>query len=116
MKLCIFVEIHATNAFFSCPHSEVQYIFLKNIRKVPLKITSKRMLSVVEDIESSANIAKSDLIDILNSDSDSSDISLSVRERCKRLVIEDDTDDEDHSNHQQLELWIWKEETNVPKI
>lgn len=83
-------------------------------------MSSKRLLTVVEDIENSANIAKSDLIDILNSDSDSSDISLPVRKRCKRLIIEDDTDDEDHSNnsnnHQQSELWIWKEETNDPKI
>ena len=29
--------------------------------------------------------------------------------------MEDDTDDEDHSN-QQSELWIWKEETNESKI
>nr|XP_033190357.1 piggyBac transposable element-derived protein 4-like [Bombus vancouverensis nearcticus] len=79
-------------------------------------MSSKRILSVVEDIENSASIAKSDLIDTLNSDSDSSDISLLVRKRCKRLIIEDDTDDEDHSNHQQSELWIWKEETNDPKI
>lgn len=79
-------------------------------------MSSKRILSVVEDSESSVNIANSDLIDILNSDSDSSDILLPLRKRCKRLVIEDDTDDEDHSNHQQSELWIWKEETNEPKI
>ena len=64
-------------------------------------MTSKRILSVVGNIVNSANIAKSDLIDILNNDSDSSDISLPVRKRCKRLIIEDDTDDEDHSNHQQ---------------
>ena len=37
------------------------------------------MLSVVEDSESSANIANSDLINILNSDSDSSDILLPLR-------------------------------------
>ena len=30
-------------------------------------------------------------------------------------LLEDDTDDEDHSN-QQSELWIWKEETNESKI
>ena len=41
------------------------------------------MLSVVEDSESSANIANSDLIDILNSDSDSSDILLPLRKRYK---------------------------------
>ena len=73
------------------------------------------MLSVVEDSESSANIPDSDLIDILNSDSDSSDILLPLRKRYKRLAIEDDTDDEDRSN-QQSELWIWKEETNKLKI
>ena len=73
------------------------------------------MLSVVEDSDSSANIANSDLIDILNSDSDSSDILLALRKCCKRLAIEDDTDDEDHSN-QRSELWIWREETNEPKI
>ena len=78
-------------------------------------MSSKRMLSVVEDSESSANIANSDLIDILNSDSDSSDILLLLRKRYKRLVIEDDTDDEDRSN-QQSELWVWKEETNESKI
>ena len=75
-----------------------RYILLKNIRKVPIKMSSKRMLSVVEDSESSANIANSDLIDILNSDSLSSDILLPLRERFKRLVIEDDTNDENHSN------------------
>ena len=73
------------------------------------------MLSVVEDSKSSANIANSDLIDILNSDSDCSDILLPQRKRYKRLVIENDIDDEDHGN-QQSELWIWKEETNKPKI
>ena len=51
------------------------------------------------------------MIDTLNSDSDSGDILISLRKRYNRLVIEDDTDDEDHSN-QQSELWIWKEETN----
>ena len=91
-----------------------RYILLKNIRKVLLKVSSKRTLSVVEDNESSAIIANSDLIDILNSDSDSSDILLPLRKRYKRLVIEDDTDDEDHSN-QHSELWIWKKE-NEPKI
>ena len=55
------------------------------------------------------------MIDILNSDSDSSDILLPLRKRYKRLVIENDIDDEDHGN-QQSELWIWKEETNKPKI
>jgi hypothetical protein len=58
------------------------------------------MLSVVEDSESSANIAKIDLIYILNGDSDSSDILLSLPKCFKRLVIENDTKDEDHSNHQ----------------
>ena len=53
-----------------------------------------------------ANIAKNDLIDILNSDSDSSDILLSLPKRFKRLVNEEDTEDEDHSNHQQSEMWI----------
>ena len=61
-------------------------------------MSSKRILSVVEDNESSGNIANSDLIDILNSDSDNSDILLPLRKRYKRLVIEDDIDDEDHSN------------------
>ena len=55
------------------------------------------------------------MIDILNSDSDSSDILLPLRKRYKRLVIENDIDDEDHGN-QQSELWIWKEETNKLKI
>ena len=41
------------------------------------------MLSVVEDSESSANIVNSDLIDILNTDSDSSDILLPLRKRYK---------------------------------
>ena len=39
-----------------------------------------------------------DLIDILNSDSDSSDILLSLRKRYKWLVIKDNTDDGNRSN------------------
>ncbi|CAL7952177.1 unnamed protein product [Xylocopa violacea] len=66
-------------------------------------MSSKRILSVDEDSESSANIGSCDLIDILSSNSYSSDILLPIRKHWKRLVIEDDFDDEDHNNYQQLE-------------
>ena len=59
---------------FFCRIRTCKYIFLKNIRKVPLKMSSKGLLSIVDDSESSINIVKSDFIDILNSDNDNSDI------------------------------------------
>ena len=37
-------------------------------------MSSKGLLSIVDDSESSINIVKSDFIDILNSDNDNSDI------------------------------------------
>ncbi|CAL7948487.1 unnamed protein product [Xylocopa violacea] len=58
------------------------------------------ILSVDEDSESAANIANSDLTDILNRNSDNCDILLPVREPWKPLA-EDDTEDEDHSDHRQ---------------
>ncbi|CAL7935933.1 unnamed protein product [Xylocopa violacea] len=78
---------------------EITYIFSTNIKKLPLKMSSKRILSVDEDSESSVNMANSDSMDILNSDSDSSDVSLPVRRGWTPLVVEDDSDDEDHRNH-----------------
>ncbi|OAD61679.1 hypothetical protein WN48_08005 [Eufriesea mexicana] len=56
-----------------------RYIVLKNIRKYALKNVFKNNVSVGEDIEDSANTASSNLIEILNIDTDSSDILLSVR-------------------------------------
>ena len=50
---------------------------------------SKRKFNVDEDSKSCANIANNDLIDIFNSNRDSSDILSPIRKRCKRLVIED---------------------------
>ncbi|CAL7948427.1 unnamed protein product [Xylocopa violacea] len=55
------------------------------------KLTLERILSVDEDSGSSADIAHSDSIDILNIDSIISDILLSVRKRSKPLITEDDT-------------------------
>ena len=80
---------------------------------------AKRKLRVDKNRKSCANRANKDLIDIWNSDTDSSDIVFPVRKRCKRLIIEDDTDDEEHINdtyHQQSEGWVWKEKNNKPKI
>lgn len=57
-------------------------------------------LNVVDDNKSFVNIAKVDFINILNSDSDTFFL---LRKHCKRLIIKDDTDNEDH-NHQQSEL------------
>ncbi|KAK1120880.1 hypothetical protein K0M31_011080 [Melipona bicolor] len=50
-------------------------------------------------------------VDTFATESDSSDIIRSVRKKCKRLVI-DDISDED----QLSEPWIWKEIRNSPKI
>ncbi|CAL7947469.1 unnamed protein product [Xylocopa violacea] len=89
--------------------SYVQIYFLERFRKLPLKVCSERILSVDEDSESSANVANSDLIGILNSDNDNSDILLPVRRRWKPFNIEDDTDDEDHSNHRQSDARALRE-------
>ena len=39
-----------------------------------------------------------------------------VIKHCKQLIIRDDTDDEEHNNHQLSEEWIWEEKNNIPKI
>lgn len=64
-------------------------------------MSSKRKFSLDEASESCANIANNDLVDIF-----SSDILFCVRKRCKQLLIEDDTDDEDRINYQLSEKWI----------
>ena len=64
-------------------------------------MSSKRKFSNVEINESSANIANN-LRDICDSDSsDSSDFLFPVIKHCKQLIIRDDTDDEEHNNHQR---------------
>ena len=79
-------------------------------------MSSKRKFSNVEINESSASIANS-LRDICDSDSsDSSDFLFPVIKHCKQLIIRDDTDDEEHNNHQLSEEWIWEEKNNIPKI
>ncbi|XP_017752724.1 PREDICTED: piggyBac transposable element-derived protein 4-like [Eufriesea mexicana] len=76
----------------------------------------ERKFSDDDDSESSSSIAQSDFIDIFDSDSESSDILSPVRKRCKQLVIEDDIDDDVYIDDQQSEHWIWKEESNKPKV
>lgn len=39
-----------------------------------------------------------------------------VRKRPRRLIIEDDSDDEDSIYQQLSEQWIWEEKNNTPKI
>ncbi|KAL2723604.1 Selenoprotein Pa [Vespula maculifrons] len=56
--------------------------------------------NIDEDSESCANIANNDLIDIFNSNSDNSGSLFTVQKHCKRLVVEDDIDDEALINYQ----------------
>lgn len=62
-------------------------------------------------IEDSDNIATNDFTTCLDS---SSDIVRIVRKIGKRLVIDEETDDEDY--YQRSKLWIWKRTDNQPKI
>lgn len=96
------IGLYATNINFLGRIRMCKYIFLKNIRKVPLKVSLKEILSIVDDSENSANIVKviSQIFYKINNDSDNNDILLPLRKRSKRLVIENDTDNKDHSNHQ----------------
>ncbi|KAK2578804.1 hypothetical protein KPH14_012833 [Odynerus spinipes] len=66
-------------------------------------------------IEDSDNNATNDFTTCLDSSSDSgSDIVRIVRKIGKRLVIDEETDDEDY--YQQSKLWIWKQTDDEPKI
>lgn len=60
-------------------------------------MSSNRNFGVDEDSENCADIANNDFLDIFKSDSHSS-TKFPARKRCKRLVIEDDTDDQDRIN------------------
>lgn len=79
-------------------------------------MSSKRNFGVDEDSEDCADIANNDFLDIFKGDSDSSDILFPARKRCKRLVIEDDTDDQDRINYQLSEKWIWKGKNNFISV
>ncbi|XP_017795982.1 PREDICTED: piggyBac transposable element-derived protein 4-like [Habropoda laboriosa] len=76
----------------------------------------KRKSNIDDSSEKCVIIADSDSVDPSDNDSDGSDIVLPVRKCPRKLIIEDDTDDEDSINHQLSKQWIWKEESNKPKI
>ena len=60
-----------------------RYIFLKDIKKIALKM-SKRILNIVDDNESFANIARSDFTNILNGNIESSDILVPLLRKYQR--------------------------------
>lgn len=61
-------------------------------------------------------ITDCDSVDPFEYDSEDSDIMVPVRKRPRRLIIEDDSDDEDSIYQQLSEQWFWEEKNNKPKI
>ncbi|CAK9796557.1 PiggyBac transposable element-derived protein 4, partial [Anthophora plagiata] len=77
---------------------------------------SKRKSNVDGSGEMCDTITDSDSIDPFQYDSENSDIVFPVRKRPRRLIIEDDSDDED-STYQQLSVqWFWEDKNNKLKI
>lgn len=72
----------------------------------------KRKSNIDDSSEKCVIIPDSDSVDPSDNDSDDSDIVFPIRKRPRKLIIEDDTDDEDSINHQLSKQWIWKEENN----
>lgn len=66
--------------------------------------------------EECGTIAECDLIYPFQSDSEDSDITFPVRKRPRRLIIEDDSDDEDSTYQPLSAQWFWEEKNNRPKI
>lgn len=77
---------------------------------------AKRKSNVDGSGEKCGTIADCDSVDPFEFDSEDSDIMFPVRKRPQRLIIEDDSDDEDSISQQLSEQWFWEEKNNKPKI
>ncbi|XP_047107606.1 uncharacterized protein LOC124776592 [Schistocerca piceifrons] len=72
---------------------------------------------VHEERETCGGIANNDFAGYFDSGSDSgSNVLPPVRKRCKWLVTEDDTDEEEQTYQQQSESWMRQTENNEPTI
>ncbi|CAL7934534.1 unnamed protein product [Xylocopa violacea] len=79
-------------------------------------MSTKRKSNVDDSGEKCGIIGDSDSVDPFGNDSEGSDIVSPVRKRPRKLIIEDDSDDEDSINQQSSKQWFWKEKHKKPKI
>lgn len=77
---------------------------------------SKMKSNVDGSAEKCGTIADSDWRDPFQYDSEDSDIMFPLRKRLRKLIIEDDSDDEDSTYQQLSTQWLWEEKNKKPKI